>query len=142
MKRPTESQRALARNAGQELDALLRTCRRLLSARGEANSAGLAATALVLYRALSESARVEFFRHLATELGPDPARVLQAAQRFADTPDAAHLAELTAAAEPPRQELLRRLNRTAGGTAVIVQMRRHLLKLLEASPPLAAVEAD
>ena len=49
---------------------------------------------------------------------------------------------LTAVAEPPRQELLRRLNRAPGGTALIVQMRRQLLRMLPQHPHLAAVEAD
>jgi malonyl-CoA decarboxylase len=46
------------------------------------------------------------------------------------------------AAEPPRQELLRRLNRLPGGTARIVAMRHTLLGHLRALPELAAVEAD
>jgi len=44
--------------------------------------------------------------------------------------------------EPPRQELLRRLNRAPGGTIAIVQMRRALLRALVHHPELAAVEAD
>ena len=126
----------------REVDAFLRTCQRLLSARGEANSAAHAATALQQYRELSEPAQLRFFEHLDEDFGPDPMRVLEAAQLYAAEPTAQTLMKLTAAAEPPRQELLRRLNRAPGGTAIIVQMRSQLLRVLPSRPQLAAVEAD
>src|SRR5215203_2498858 len=126
----------------RELDEFLRTCRRLLSARGEANSAAHAATALRQYQHLPESAQLSFFQHLDEQFGPTPANVLAAAQAYAAEPTAQTLMRLTAAVEPPRQELLRRLNRAPGGTALIVQMRRQLLRMLPQHPHLAAVEAD
>ena len=126
----------------RELDAFLRACRRLLSARGEANSAVHAATALRQYQQLSEPAQLRFFEHLDADFGLDPNSVLEAAQRYASEPTAHTLMKLTAVAEPPRQELLRRLNRAPGGTALIVQMRRQLLRVLPTHPQLAAVEAD
>ncbi|MGH6609628.1 MAG: malonyl-CoA decarboxylase domain-containing protein [Burkholderiaceae bacterium] len=126
----------------RELEPLLRTCRRLLSARGEANSAAHAAAAIDQYRRLSEAARLRFFESLEKDFAPDPQRVLQSAQRYAANPSAGALMRLTADAEPPRQELLRRLNRAHGGTETIVQMRWQLLQLLPSHPQLAAVEAD
>lgn len=128
--------------AQRELDALMRTCQHLLSARGEANSAGLGAQAIEHYGRLPEAARLAFFKRLASGFNPDAATVLGAAERYAAEPNAQHLVELAVAAEPPRQELLRRLNRAPGGTAVIVQMRRALLRALARDPELAAVEAD
>ena len=124
------------------LDEFLRTCRRLLSARGEANSAAHAATALQQYQLLSEPSQLSFFEHLDQDFGLDPAKVLEAAQQYAATPTVQTLKNLTFVAEPPRQELLRRLNRAPGGTALIVQMRRQLLRVLPLHPQLAAVEAD
>ena len=126
----------------RELEPLLRTCRRLLSARGEANSAAHAATALGQYQQLSEAAQLRFFEHLESDFAPDPKRVLESAQRYAAEPSAAALIQLTSAVEPPRQELLRRLNRAPGGTGIIVLMRRQLLRLLTTHAELAAVEAD
>jgi hypothetical protein len=52
------------------------------------------------------------------------------------------LIALTQAVEPPRQELLRRLNRAPGGTAAILRLRRALLRALPRKPELQAVEAD
>jgi malonyl-CoA decarboxylase len=128
--------------AEHELDVFMRHCRRLLSARGEANSAAVAATALEAYQHLPDAAQLRFFELLADEFGPDPKAVLHAAQRYAAASNAESLLQLMQAAEPPRQELLRRLNRAPGGTAVIVQMRHRLLRSLTTHPRLAAVEAD
>lgn len=130
------------RSAQRELAEFLRTCRRLLSARGEANSAAHAAAALQQYQRLSEGEQLRFFEHLNEEFGLNPEDVLAAAQWYAAEPTAKSLMNLTAVAEPPRQELLRRLNRAPGGTALIVQMRQQLLRLLPLHPQLAAVEAD
>jgi malonyl-CoA decarboxylase len=68
--------------------------------------------------------------------------VLHAAQAYAAQPTADHLIELTRVAEPPRQELLRRINRSPGGTSALVGMRRTLLPKLNGNPELRALEAD
>ena len=128
--------------ADRDLEEFLRTCRRLLSARGEANSAVHAATALRQYQHLSEPEQLKFFEYLDQDLGLNPADVLEAAHLYAAGPTAQTLMNLTSVAEPPRQELLRRLNRAPGGTALIVQMRRQLLRALPERPQLAAVESD
>ena len=49
---------------------------------------------------------------------------------------------LHAAAEPRRQELVRRLNLAPGGTAALVRMREELLKHLRKHPELRRVDAD
>jgi malonyl-CoA decarboxylase len=54
--------------------------------------------------------------------------VLAAGAGLRRAPDAAHLIALTQAAEPPRQELFRRLNRMPGGTAAMLRLRRALLR--------------
>jgi malonyl-CoA decarboxylase len=128
--------------AQRELDALMRTCRHLLSAQGEANSAGLASKAIEHYGRLPDAAHLSFFQELASGFNPDPTAVLSAAERYAESPTAEHLVNLFTVTEPPRQELLRRLNRAPGGTSAIVQMRRALLRALVHHPQLAAVEAD
>jgi malonyl-CoA decarboxylase len=121
---------------------ILIECRRLLSVRGEANSPVLAAAIVAHLEALDEKERSRFFERLASDFSPDPKKVLAAAQAYVGTPNADHLIALTHAAEPPRQELFRRLNRAPGGTAAIVRLRRALLDRLPKQPALAAVEAD
>jgi malonyl-CoA decarboxylase len=121
---------------------LLTDCRRLLSVRGEASGPALAAGIVARLEALADVERYRFFDRLASDFSPDPRAVLAAAQAYAQSPDAPHQIALTQVAEPPRQELFRRLNRAPGGTAALVRLRRALLDRLPRRPALAAVEAD
>jgi malonyl-CoA decarboxylase len=121
---------------------LVADCRRLLSERGQANSRAIAAALIAQLQELDSFEQRLFFDRLAQELSPDPAVVLARAQDYAREPTAANLIALTQAAEPPRQELLRRLNGAPGGTAAIVQLRSALLEHIKANPDLAAVDAD
>lgn len=135
--------RAAARqHANHQLRSLVAGCKRLLSERGETNSMAIARQLVERIAALPEDLIDDFFEYLSLQLSPDPKRVLQAAQAYADTPNAQHLIALTQAAEPPRQELLRRLNRTPGGTAMLVRLRRTLLQRLNKKPEWMALEAD
>jgi malonyl-CoA decarboxylase len=124
------------------LRGLLMQCRRLLSARGEANGPAIASQIVQRIDALADEHRARFFDHLARDFSPDPKVVLASAQAYASKPGAEQLIRLTQAAEPPRQELFRRLNRAPGGTAAIVRLRRALLERLPRQPQLQALEAD
>lgn len=139
-----QEMRSAARRVGanRRLRTLLQACERLLSERGEANSLAIARDLLDNYEQLDQALRSAFFAHLAADFNPGPQALLAAAQAYAQAPDAATLAAVMTAAEPPRQELLRRLNRLPGGTARIVAMRRTLLEHLAEQPELAAAEAD
>jgi malonyl-CoA decarboxylase len=121
---------------------VLTDCRRLLSVRGEANSPALAASIAARLETLNDAARARFFERLASDFSPDPKAVLAAAQAYAAAPQAEQMIRLAHVAEPPRQELFRRLNRAPGGTAAIVRLRRALLDRLPRQPALAVVEAD
>jgi len=124
------------------LRSLLAECRRLLSERGEANGPAIAQGVVERIDALPDERRVRFFDHLARDFSPDPKQVLECARAYAAEPGAEQLIRLTQAAEAPRQELFRRLNRTPGGTAAIVRLRRALLERLPKHPHLQALEAD
>jgi malonyl-CoA decarboxylase len=136
--------RQVAKRVGNDrkLRALLILSQRLLSERGEANSVAIARDLVAGFEALPEASRDRFFDALATEFSPDPQALLASAQAYASAPTAANLRQLGIAAEPPRQELLRRINRLPGGTAHIIAMRRALLDRLKTRPGLAAVEDD
>lgn len=124
------------------LEPLLRACRQLVSERGQASAYPLAVEVIEGYRLLPAARRESFFAALATEFAPLPEVVLAAANRYAQAPGAEALAALTQAVEPPRQELLRRINRAPGGIATLLAMRNDLLGLLKNQPELAAVDAD
>jgi malonyl-CoA decarboxylase len=115
---------------------------RLLSERGEVGGLRLAEALVARLNEAEPAALATYFDYLARQLDPDPAEVLRRAQVFAERKDAPSLIALADAAEPPRQELLRRLNRSPGGTAAIVRMRRALLAELRRHPEWAALEAD
>ena len=129
-------------NGARQLRSLLIDCRRLLSERGEANSVAIARTLVARFRELPDDEQASFFERLSRDFSPDPKAVLDSAQAYAREPSAQNLQQLTQTTEPPRQELLRRINRSPGGTASIVAMRRTLLARLARQPELQAVEAD
>jgi malonyl-CoA decarboxylase len=108
-------------------------CRRLLSGAGATNGTAVAAEVLRLWETLGEAARGAFFDFLAS-LQPERERVLRAARAYAEDGSAERMLELQQAAEAPRRELLRRLNRTHGAVGAIVAMRRELLRLLHKRP--------
>ncbi len=117
-------------------------CHALLSERGEASGAALAREALQAYRMLSGPALSAFFDVLAREFSPDPKAVEEAAGDYRLDPSPANLIRLQQVVESPRQELFRRLNLAAGGTAALVEMRRRLLRDLRGQPHWAAIDAD
>jgi malonyl-CoA decarboxylase len=125
-----------------DLTRLIEHCHQLLGERGESNSVAVASVALEAYRALSPEAIGHFFKVLALEFDPDPGELLMLAEKYAVNRSPEHLIALARAAEPPRQELLRRLNRAPGGVAEIVQMRAKLLGYLRKDAKLRAVDAD
>lgn len=129
-------------SGAHHLRSLMIDCKRLLSERGEANSVAIARDLVARFGALPEDAQGSFFERLSRDFSPDPKAVLQSAQAYASEPNAGNLLKLTRLAEPPRQELLRRINRSPGGTSSIVAMRRALLARMAKQPELQAVEAD
>jgi len=126
----------------QRVRRLVQSCRKLLSERGEAAGVSLASATVELYRALDKKEQGRFFAVLLAEFSPDPATVLAASQAYAADRSAGNLARLCIAAEPPRQELLRRLNRAPNATATILRMRERLLDLKREQRELEAVDWD
>lgn len=123
-------------------DRLAKWLRTLISERGEASGATLARRCVALYQGLDEPGRQRLFDRLAREFSPDREAVLAAAQAYHRDPSHAHLSTLMRVTEPPRQEVLRRMNMAPGGTAAIVEMRRLLLQGLKAHPDWAALDGD
>ncbi len=132
---------ALARD-GRKVRRLVASCQKLLSESGGTASASLAQATLEMYGELDRGEQAQFFSALLTEFSPDPDAVLAAAQAYAADASAANLARLCTVAEPPRQELLRRLNRAPGGTATSLRMRERLLEVSRERRELDAVDWD
>jgi malonyl-CoA decarboxylase len=117
-------------------------CRSLLSERGEVSGSRLASEILLAHQSLEESDRAAFFDSLAKEFSPDPEQVGRWGVAYRDDPSPENLAQLQRVAEPPRQELFRRLNLAPGGIRRLVEIRRQLLNQLGRNPQWAPIEAD
>jgi malonyl-CoA decarboxylase len=118
-------------------------CHRLLSERGEASQTVLAERIINAYTEMSAADRPRFFEMLSRDFGPDHAVINRAASDYEKNQSSKNLATLFAAVEPPRQELIRRINTAPRGTETLVAMRGHLLELVGSNGEnLAALDAD
>src|SRR3984885_15423376 len=114
----------------------------LLSERSEASGALVARQLHEVLRALDASDRHGFQRYLATEFQPDRAALRAAAERYLADGTAEAAAALARAADPPRQELLRRINMAPGGTGALMAMRSEIAACLRGEPELKLLDAD
>lgn len=126
----------------KKLDAAKLTAKKLLSARGEANAQSMAIKLIHSYEHLDKRSQTDFFHYLSSEFNPDPALVMDAANRYSTERNESSLIHLFQTVEPPRQELLRRVNRAPAGTATILKMRQTLLSYLKEHPAFRATDAD
>ena len=124
------------------IDALVDSCAALLEHRGEASGLALASEITAAYQNLPESDRLTFFQQLLTRFGVKRDDVLDVVEQYRGDDDFEHLAAIARAVEAPRVKLFRRINMAPEGTATLVAMRGHLLKLLRSNPELRAVDAD
>ena len=134
----TPAPKEAARDARKVIDL----CQALMSERGEVSGARIAAETLNAYRNLDELALPPFFDLLATVYSPSPDAVSRAAESYRESPTASNLLRLQHAVESPLQELFRRLNAAPGATAVLVDMRRKLLRDLRDTPQWVGIDAD
>ena len=128
--------------SGPGAKSIAELCRALQSERGELSGQRLAQDALAVYAGLDDDGKRGFFRMLTDDMDIAPETVITAAHAYADNRDPKSLAQLLAAAEPPRQELLRRLNQAPGATGALVQMRADLLHLCRDAPDLKRTDLD
>lgn len=129
-----------AAEQAQESD-LEELCKALLSSRGQASGIAIADRVLTLFEGLDGDGQISFFKLLETDFEVDLAAVREAVA-LAQSNRAEGFAALQKAAEPSRQELLRRLNAAPAGTSRLVALRAKLLKLLGDHPSLAAIDND
>src|SRR5260370_13023820 len=114
----------------------------LLSERGEASGAQVARELHSVMRDLDPDDRHSFKHYLATEFQPDKAALRTPAERYLADTTAEAAAALAQAADPPRQELLRRMNMAPGSTGALIAMRSELTAHLHDEPELKLLDAD
>ncbi|MGQ7793274.1 malonyl-CoA decarboxylase [Faunimonas sp. B44] len=114
----------------------------LYSSLGEASGVAIADRMLRAYEARDPEGRVAFFRLLCDRFGIDADEAVAAAEAYREAPSPEALERLHLAAEPRRQELIRRLNLAPGGTAKLVRMREDVLAALRSHPDLRGLDMD
>jgi malonyl-CoA decarboxylase len=114
----------------------------LVLAKSETQMQGIATKILARFAALSDEEKLMFFKHLLTGMDIDPAQVRSALDTYEGAPTKASYSDFMIAAEPKRQELVRRLNHVPNATAALVQMRADLLRLARGDKTLAALDID
>jgi malonyl-CoA decarboxylase len=116
--------------------------RRLLSETGEASGTLLATALCNAWRAMNDADSDRFLTRLAVGFGPEPEALAAAARAYLADATPATAMRLNEVSEPPRQELLRRMNMADGGTETIVRLRERVLARLKNAPELLPLEAD
>lgn len=126
----------------RDVENTIELCRTLLSERGEVSGARIAGEVLNSYKQLDDEQVEWFFDQLVAAFSVDPDTVRQAAEAYQLDASQENLVALQEAVEPPRQELFRRWNMAAGGTVVLVDLRRRLLQTLGDHPDREQIDAD
>jgi malonyl-CoA decarboxylase len=124
------------------LDRAKQLAAALLSERGEASSAQVARELHHVLHVLDADDRRSFQRYLAAEFQPDKTALHVAATRYLADTTAQAAAALARVADPPRQELLRRMNMAPGGTGALIAMRSEITAYLRDEPELRLLDAD
>src|SRR5580692_8219344 len=138
----TQTQSGLSNPKPAPVDRAKQLAAILLSERGEASGAQVARELHHVLRALDADGRHSFQRFLATEFQPDKTALHAAAERYLADTTAEAAAALAQAADPPRQELLRRMNMAPGGTGALIAMRSEITAHLHDEPELKLLDAD
>jgi len=117
-------------------------CNALLKGQGEASGLALAQDILAEWRTAGREQRLDYLLTLARQFGPDLARLEKAVEAWQRDRSPENAIRLHEAAEPKRQELIRRLNMAPGATATILDIRTETLAQMGEHKELKAVDAD
>ena len=133
---------SLGRLSGRKQAPIDKLCRELLTSKGEVSGATLAQAVLNSYAALDDADKLAFFFQLRDEFDLDADTAKTALTAYQQNPDKKSYAAFMHAVDPPRLELVRRLNQVSGATAQLVAMRQDLLRLAKDNPDIAIVDHD
>jgi len=114
----------------------------LVGSTGEVSGASMATEILSGFAEMEDDDKLGFFEHLAGAMNIDPEAVRNALDAYEAEPSKASYRSYMAAAEPRRQELIRRLNSVPGATRALVEMRADLLRLGRGAPEMEALDLD
>lgn len=114
----------------------------LVGSAGETSGLALAEEILNRFSLQDDSEKLDFFHYLAMEMNIEPSAVRATLDAYEQNSSKSTYRSFVKASEPPRQELIRRLNKVPGATGALVQMRADLLRLGRNVPELEALDLD
>ena len=114
----------------------------LIGTDGEVSGQLLAHLILSRFENMDTDEQKAFFGDLARNFDFDPSKVRAALDAHEASPNQETYRAFAMAAEPRRQELIRRLNRVPQATGALVRMRAQLLKLAKTDAALASLDLD
>lgn len=114
----------------------------LIGTTGEISGQAIARELFERYAGWSDDEKRAFFRHLTDEMDVNSEAVRTALDFYVAHRSKASYRDFLAAAEAPRQELIRRMNHVPGATKRLVQMRADLLRLTRDDDTLMALDLD
>lgn len=121
---------------------ILDLCHDLLSRRGEASGVAIADQILNIWSQSDSERRKGFLLDLVADFGPSIPQLEAAITAWKTQQSETALRAVHAAAEPRRQELIRRLNLAPGGTRRLVSMREEIFIHRKAHLELDILDAD
>jgi malonyl-CoA decarboxylase len=128
----------------QKIREQLREC--ALGVGGEVSARQRASRLGESYLKLDDAGRHAFLRLIATEFGPDPAKVAAAHAHYQDTLGTAEQWEaeacLWSALRSPRTRILTQFNALPQGVRFLVDLRVDLLNFVKADPELASLDRE
>ncbi|MDB4599794.1 malonyl-CoA decarboxylase [Alphaproteobacteria bacterium] len=117
-------------------------CQALLSSRGDVSGMSLAQLILNRYADLDDGDKLAWFLLLANDMDVPTEVAIAAIKSYQDAPSAKNYEAMTAAVEPARVQLIRRLNQTHDATAKLVAMREDLTRFLPEHSDLGKLNVD
>ena len=117
-------------------------CQALLSSRGDVSGMSLAQLILDRYADLDDDDKLAWFLLLANDMDVPAEVAIAAIKAYQDAPSAKNYEAMTAAVEPARLQLIRRLNQTHYATAKLVAMREDLIRFLSEHSDLGKLNVD
>ena len=126
----------------QDERSIIELCNTLITTTSETSALFVANKVLTKYSSLSDADKLSFFQYVSTQMTIDPDLVRRTLEDYEKLPSRETYQAFSNAAEPSRQELVRRLNQPPGATKKLVEMRADLLRLAKQSPELQAFDLD
>lgn len=131
-----------ASDATKDGRPLIEMAAALVGSAGETSGLALAREILSRFSDLEDEDKLAFFHDVATTMNIDPEAVRTTLDDYERTPSKTSYRAFAEAAEPARQEMIRRLNQVPGATGALVKMRADLLRLGRKDPELQALDLD